>query len=228
MSDRSATGAWDGISSGTPPQSLEGDPTVIGRYRVIRRLGQGSFGRVYLAQDDELGRAVAVKIPNPERVSGPEGREAFLDEARTLARLDHPHIVPVFDVGWTDEGVCYVVSKFVEGSDLARRLREGRMPFRDSAELVATIAEALHHAHQHGLVHRDVKPANILLDAQRRPHVSDFGLALSDEAYGKGFKTAGTPAYMSPEQARGEGHRVDGRCDVFSLGIVFYELLTGR
>ena len=105
-------------------------------------------------------------MPNPERVAGPEDVEAYLAEARALAQLDHPHIVPVYDVGRTDDGLCFVVSKYIEGSDLAARLRQGRLSFRESAELVATVAEALHHAHTRGLVHRDIKPANILLDAR--------------------------------------------------------------
>jgi serine/threonine protein kinase len=209
-------------------ESTGGDPPRIGRYRIVRRLGQGGFGRVYLAHDDDLDRPVAIKVPNPERIARPEDVEAYLNEARILARLDHPNIVPVFDVGRTEDGLCFVVSKLVEGSDLAVRIGQGRPSFREAAELVATIADALHYAHTRGLVHRDIKPANILIDTSGKPCVADFGLALKDEDFGKVGLIAGTPAYMSPEQARGEGHLVDGRSDIFSLGIVLYELLTGR
>jgi serine/threonine protein kinase len=203
-------------------------PTKIGRYTILRRLGRGGFGQVFLAFDDDLDRPVAIKVPRPERISQPEDVEAYLNEARILASLDHPHIVPVYDVGRTEDGLCFVVSKLIEGSDLKARIEGDRPSFHASAELVATIAESLHYAHTRGLVHRDIKPGNILIDAAGKPYVADFGLALKEEDFGKGGGLAGTPSYMSPEQAKGEGHRVDGRSDIFSLGVVFYELLTGR
>ena len=203
-------------------------PQRIARYRIERVLGKGGFGLVYLAHDEQLNRRVAMKVPHAKLISKPEDAEAYLAEARTVANLDHPGIVPVHDVGSTENCPCYVVSKYIEGVDLSTKLKQHRLKYREAVEIVATVAEALHYAHKQGLVHRDVKPGNILIGKDGKPYVVDFGLALREENIGKGPKYAGTPAYMSPEQARGEGHRVDGRSDVFSLGVVLYELLAGR
>ena len=211
------------------PAAVESEcPARLGRYRIVGKIGSGGFGTVYRGYDDDLRRDVAVKAPHRHRIATPADVEAYLAEARTVAGLDHPHIVPVFDLGRGDDGLCFVVSRFIEGGDLAQRIHEARPPFAASAALAAAVAEALHHAHKRGLVHRDVKPANILIDRAGVPFLTDFGLALKEEDFGKGGGLAGTPAYMSPEQASGEGHRVDGRSDVFSLGVVLYELLTGR
>ena len=201
-------------------------PGRIGRYWVEQVLGKGAFGTVYKGYDDDLKRHVAIKVPNRELVDKPQDIELYLEEAQVVASLDHANIVPVHDVGRTEDGLCYVVSKFIQGSDLARKIREKPLSHYESAELVATIAEALHHAHHHMVVHRDVKPANILIDATGKPYLADFGLALKEEDFGEGSGIAGTFAYMSPEQARCESHLVDGRADIFSLGVVFYELLT--
>jgi formylglycine-generating enzyme required for sulfatase activity/predicted Ser/Thr protein kinase len=203
-------------------------PARIGRYRVERVLGEGGLGVVYLAHDDDLRCPVAVKVPTARLLARAGAAEAFLGEARILAALRHEHIVRVLTVGRTDDGTCYLVSEYIAGGSLADLLKRRRPSPAEAAALVAAVAEALHHAHQHRLVHRDVKPGNILLDAAGKPYLADFGIALRDEEFGSGGGIAGTPCYMSPEQARGESHRVDGRADVYSLGVVLYELLTGQ
>src|SRR5262249_3077177 len=157
-------------------------------------------GRVYLAYDEELQRRVAIKVPTPERFQNPGNAERYLAEARIVATLDHPNIVPVYDVGRTADGSVYVVAKFIEGSTLADRVAD-RPTADEASRLVATVARALDHAHGRRLIHRDVKPANILIEeASGTPYVADFGLAISEEAVLREQDIAGTPAYTSPEQ----------------------------
>src|SRR5436305_14170130 len=155
----SATGSFD-----NDPAVLPKPPPAIGRYRVVRPLGIGGFGVVYLAEDEQLGRPVAIKVPHAKRLVSPADVELYLREARTVAGLDHPHIVPVYDVGSTPDCPFFVVSKYIDGSNLAERLQVVRYSPAEAAELVATMAECLHYAHTKGLVHRDVKPGNILID----------------------------------------------------------------
>jgi formylglycine-generating enzyme required for sulfatase activity len=225
---RDATPLTRATGGGPAPAPPPGRPSRIGRYRVERVLGEGSFGVVYLARDEDLQRSVAIKVPTARLLVRPGAADAYLREARIVASLRHEHIVRVLDFGRTDDGACYIVSECVEGGSLADLLKRCRPSPGEAAALVADVAEALHHAHGHRLVHRDVKPGNILLDAAGKAYLTDFGIALRDEDFGTGGGLAGTPWYMSPEQARGESHRLDGRADVYSLGAVLYELLAGQ
>jgi WD40 repeat protein len=216
------------VGQRSPPADRPELPRRLGRFELLAVMGRGAFGTVYKARDPDLDRLVAVKVPHPGEAPAIAAR--FLREARSAAQLRHPGIVPIHEVG-EDGGTPYLVSELVAGTTLADDLPARRRGPAEAARLVAALADALHYAHTRGVIHRDVKPTNIMLDAAGEPHLLDFGLARRDA--GEATMTTegqvlGTPAYMSPEQARGEGHRVDGRADIYSLGVLLYQLLTGE
>jgi tRNA A-37 threonylcarbamoyl transferase component Bud32/ribosomal protein S27E len=201
----------------------------VGHFELVEQLGAGAFGVVWRARDTKLDRTVAVKIPRKGQLDREE-TEKFLREARAAAQLRHPNIVSVHEVG-IEQDLLYIVSDYVEGLSLHDWRTGHKFGYRESAELCAKIAEALDYAHEQGVVHRDLKPTNVLLDRSGEVHLMDFGLAKREA--GEVTMTTegqilGTPAYMSPEQARGEAHQADRRTDLYSLGVILYELLTGE
>ena len=191
-----------------------------GRYKLEEFLEVGGSGEVWRAFDPRIGRDVAIKIM-------PRG-ERSLDEAKTVGQLGHPNIVPVHDVGSRDE--CdYIVYALIDGPSLAQRLEQGRLSKEEAVRIAAEVADALHHAHSKGFIHRDVKPGNILLSKDGRVFLTDFGIAIAaDQSIDRDDALRGTLPYKSPEQVRGDSHLIDRRIDIYSLGVVLFEMLTGR
>ena len=204
-----------------------GPPTVIGRYRILGRIGRGAMGMVYRAQDDALGRSVALKVLTPDLAAEPELRQRFFREARLAAQIQHRGVVSVLDVG-EDQGRLYIVMELLEGATLDKHLRETPgITLEQKLDLMVQACEGLAVAHARGICHRDVKPANLFVQADGSVKLLDFGIArLASSTLTTVGLLVGTPDYMSPEQARGD--EVDQRSDVFSLGAVFYFVLSGR
>ncbi len=202
---------------------------TVGHFNLVDKVGVGAFGNVYRAYDKTLDRTVAVKIPRKGQLL-PEETEQFLREARTAAQLRHPGIVSVHEVG-RDGDRIFIVSDFIDGLTLSDYLTGMRPTVREAVELAIKVARSLHYAHEQGVIHRDLKPGNIMLDRNNEPHLMDFGLAKREAGeitITMDGQVLGTPAYMSPEQARGEGHHADRRSDIHALGVILFELLTGE
>ncbi|WP_435008954.1 protein kinase domain-containing protein [Tundrisphaera lichenicola] len=221
-----------GPMSGYEPPEVPSIPASIGRFRIIRELGRGGMGTVYLAEDAELGRSVALKVPHPAYREAAEVRERLVREARAAARFRHPNFCPIHDIGEVD-GVPYLRMSYIEGRTLASMIEPGRpWPERRAAEVVRRLALALAEAHRRGVVHRDLKPANVMVDVRGKLVLMDFGLALRLDADDPRITTSGaivgTPAYMPPEQVEGHHEAIGPRSDLYSLGVILYELLTGR
>jgi serine/threonine protein kinase len=202
----------------------------LGDYELLEEVGRGGQGVVFRARQKSLNRIVALKVISLGQWASKAHLKRFRLEAEAAAKLEHPGIVPIHEVGERD-GSCYFSMKFVEGGQLDQVVRRAPMPIRQAVELIAKVARTVHYAHEHGILHRDIKPGNILLDQKGEPHLTDFGLARlveSESSVTQTLDVLGTPSYMAPEQAVGNNAAVSGATDVYGLGAVFYQLLTGQ
>src|SRR5437879_3048353 len=221
-----ATAAPDGKKA-TRAAELLGE---LGDYELLEEIGRGAQGVVFRARQKSLNRTVALKVISLGQWASKAHLKRFRLEAEAAARLEHPGIVPIHEVGERD-GQCYFSMKFVEGGQLDEVVRRAPMSIRQAAELIAEVARTVHYAHEHGILHRDIKPGNILLDQKGEPHLTDFGLARlveSESTVTHTLEVLGTPSYMAPEQAVGETRKLTSATDVYGLGAVLYQLLTGQ
>src|SRR6266566_2170791 len=212
--------------------SLASSPMLMdfGDYELLEQIGRGGQGVVFRARQKSLNRIVALKVIGLGNWATKAHLKRFRLEAEAAARLEHPGIVPIHEVGERD-GSCYFSMKFVEGGQLDEVARREPMPIRRTVELMAKVARIVHYAHEHGILHRDIKPGNILLDRNGEPHLTDFGLARlveADSTVTRTLDVLGTPSYMAPEQAVGNNAAVSSATDVYGLGAVLYQLLTGQ
>ena len=200
---------------------------VVAHFRIIRQLGAGGMGIVYLAEDLRLGRQLGLKFLPAYLTNDFEARQRFLNEARLAAKLNHPNIATIYESGEAGDHI-YIAMEYVQGESLKERLKDGAIPVSEVTNMLRQIAKGLHEAHQRGIVHRDIKPGNIMITETGQVKIMDFGLAKQDdgESLTRTGSTLGTTAYMSPEQAQGE--KLDTRTDIWSLGVVLYEMLTGE
>src|SRR5213594_1975675 len=211
----------------TPPVHI---PTHFGDYELEREIGRGGQGVVYRARQKSLNRTVALKIIVLGHWATARHLKRFRLEAEAAASLNHPSIVPIHEIGERD-GCCYFSMNLIEGGQLDEVVRREAISIRRAAELIAKLARTVHYAHEHGILHRDIKPGNILLDTEGEPHLTDFGLARlleTESTVTRTLEVLGTPSYMSPEQALGENAAVSSATDVYGLGAVLYQLLTSH
>ena len=231
LGDLPATRGLNQLSDAERQQlATSNQPAQVGRYRLLDKLGEGGFGTVYLADDPQLQRRVAIKVPRSDKKWKPEQLEEYRREAQVLAKFEHENIVRVYDIGQDDLFPVFIVSQFIDGISLSKIVHgfHKDKKYRYVARVIQILAMSLKYAHEQGVVHRDLKPANVMLrHGDFQVFLMDFGLALRDEDNAAG-QVCGTPGYASPEQVSGEGHRIDGRSDLYSLGAMLHEMLTGR
>ena len=229
---RGTSSEGDSVADGAANRAAHPLPEQFGRYRIVRMLGEGAMGQVFLAHDDQLDRDVALKVPRFSAKGDEERIERFYREARAAATLRHPNVCPIHDVG-EFEGRPFLTMAYIEGRPLSDFVREGKpLPQRQAAIIVRKLARGLAAAHKEEVTHRDLKPANVMVDERNEPIVMDFGLAQrerdNEPQLTKDGTLLGTPAYMPPEQVLGDTKLIGPPADIYSLGVVLYELLTGE